>query len=401
VLVAVAIVTAADCGKKSEQRQRAPDDAAPPAGALLLQEWQARIDDENARSYARPPLFEPAVPGESAEDYLPAVAFDPSFEVYEAAVEVLDGRLPWKKAPEALQTFAASDEARAAVEGILRGASRTHGKSVAPMRSDVMNAIVGSPNEVVRIVAFADAQAGQPYRACRYLLAQQRFLQDLARGSPLAASLVARTYQLGSLRLLRRIVAGGKLSDDELREIVAAYGRLLLTRVPIEDALRVELLFLAAEEIRRPLLPGEPEASRTAALKRLEAQLAVVERLKALPARGLAKHTSFFEREICRVDDTAETCKSMSRYLAQLTLAEAHFLATYVYLALALDRRTRGAPAPDLSSLTPDTVPSVPDDPVTGEPFEYISVDGTRVIRRGATALDAAPDAEPRDIAVP
>ncbi len=400
-LVAATLAFDAGCKKKRDRNQGAKGDAGPSASELLKRKWQSAIQAEGRRTYERPPLYEPAVPGDSAEDYLPAVEFDPSFEIYQAAVAVLAGRSTWKDAPEELKAFAASDAARTAADGFVRGASRTRGKSVAPMRSDVMSVIVGSPNEVVRIVAFSDAQNGQTYRACRYLLALQRFLQDLKRGAPVAAALIARTYQSTSLALLRRLVSDAELSDDELRKVVTAYGRLLETRVPVEESLRVELLFLAAEELQRPLRAGEPESSRTTKLERLQAQRAVVERLGEFQPRALAERAAFFERQICAVDDTDEACKTMSRYLVELTLADAHLLATYLYLALALDRRQRGALAPALLAIVPETIPSLPDDPITGKPFEYALVDGKRVIRRGATSLDSMADAEPRSIPAP
>lgn len=400
-LVAATLTLDASCGKRSDRGESSKEDAGPSADELLRRQWQSTIQAEASRTYERPPLYDPAVPGESSEDYLPAVAFDPSFEIYQDAMAVLSGRMTWKDAPEELKAFAVGDPARNAAEGFVRGASRTRGKSVAPMRSDVMSVIVGSPNEVVRIVAFADAQNGQVHRACRYLLALQRFLQDLKRGAPVAGALIARTYQSSSLALLRRLATAPELSDDQLRDIVTTYGKLVATRVPVEESLRVEILFLAAEELRRPLRAGEPESSRTARLERLRAQRAVVEELAKLPARTLAKRAAFFEEQICALDDTDEACKNMSRYLVELNLAEAHFLATYVYLALALDLRERGALAPALAAMVPDVVPSLPDDPITGEPFELAIVDGKRVIRRGATSLDSAPDAEPRSIPAP
>ncbi len=399
VWVTVAVLLAGlDCSGKKHRAAAPPSEDAGPAPADYS-EWKAAVAAERARTYDRPPLFPPAVPGKAADDYLPAVVVDVPIEVYSQSQEVLAGKVPWKKAPQVVRDYANSPEARAVADAILRGASRTDGKSIAPLRSDILTVLEGNPDLIIMLVALADAEVGQVDRACRYLLALQRLAQDLARGAPLVATLVARGYQRNAARLLRQLVVREQLTPAELSQLLAAYTRLIESQVTLGSALEIEALFTAMRAIETPLPMGEPESRRTQVLKRI----AVERRIAA----AIGDHASlddrihYYETESCRGEVLDHACREGSQYIAAIGLARADFLATYLYLALELDRRRRGQLAPTLAGLVPDTIPELPDDPIAGAPFGYLKVAGQPVIRRGATALDDQPDVEPRDIPAP
>ena len=385
------------CGNKRDHQPAPalPADAAP--AQPRFQHWQEAIAAEKSRSYARVPLFDPS-PGAAAEDYLAAVKVDLPIDVYSAAEAIIAGTSSWQKAPDVVKQYAASATARGVADAILKGASRTDGTSVVHMSSDILPVIAGNPNIVVILVALAEADAGDYAQACRYLLALQRLAQDISRGAPLVASLVTRTYQHHSARHLRALATNRKLSTADLEEIVGAYGRLVETQVSMGEILRVETLVAAARAMERQLPIGEPESRRDEALARLAIQLAIADTIDEKP--NLADKIAYFEAESCRDAASDQSCRALTRHLIALALRDANFLATYVALALELDRRGRGKLAAELPLLAPKTIATIPDDPVSGASFTYTRVGRSMVLQRGATALDG-PDVEAREIPVP
>jgi hypothetical protein len=242
--------------------------------------------------------------------------------------------------------------------------------------------------------------------------------QDIARGTPIANLLGGLGLQAQTVRLLHRLIASGNAEKNELEMVLAMYARLRSTHVSLCDSYEVEFTWRDADLLERyagddygvtPRIqasrwrPGVSRAcdvaeSWDAYVARNGGVVGVVERnaqeralwrkLAELAGRPLAERARFIDDGYRRIWGSFGSHRAPSTYIAVTDQRLAEIDATYVAIALRLCRLTRGKAAEHLDQLTPEIIPAVPNDVITGQPFDYVDDGGSRRLRIGEIPCD-------------
>ncbi len=170
---------------------------------------------------------------------------------------------------------------------------------------------------------------------------------------------------------IRRALDRYDMSDEGLRKVLSVLGRLVESQPALGDTLWVEALWRAQTY---------PE------LADLESWRVVIARLRDAASLSSQERSKLLgEMYILRQDPSL-----WSRYVGMADYFEASVRGTYLYVALHLDKRSRGQWAPSLEALVPHTISAVPLDPIAGAGYSY-TVGTDSAVLESAVAIPEEP----------
>jgi hypothetical protein len=339
---------------------------------------QRDLAAERARTYPRPPLAEPAIPGDAMATYLQAMEAAAAIDLYAAVGpegspwRMTESAATWADAPAPLRALAAGDAAAEVSALLARGASQPfHRPRLAPdddIFADMFSA--AQPTTVVKARALELSARGHAAEAARDLLALLRYGQDLGRGSLLFEYMFGAAGIRGAAQLLPAIAAAGDLSALELRDLLRTYERLLATQPSFADSLRLESLWMRTHVSSALVFTAASERAYRAALE------------------TAGRPTEVRADAVAAAWGDLEDGEGFSRFLVRSDRTDSLVRASYLALALLVHHREHDAYPAALDALVPDIIPALPNDPVSTLPFHYEHLAEGGVLLRGGTARD-------------
>lgn len=314
----------------------------------------------------------------------------------------------WVTAPDAVRALGRDPRAAKAAQQVAIGAARpdgatplADGEDLAPWRVTVA---------VVIAHALEEAAAGRAEVAAWRLAALVRMTQDLARRASAREAVAAAGLGRAALAAWRAAVAGAtpdQLATPKLAAQLAACEVVMASAPRYVDVARAERRRLAVEVMvidgatpRPPTMPAEAEAAARAWVKERGGIAGVVASLDALgksvdairaAADGPTEALALVVGEQAAAGGRAAEI-FVKDHVGALALWQADAAATCVAHALVHHRRGAKKLPAALDALAPGSLAKLPQDPITGAPFEYV-VDqlGNALVRSGPVAQGGQP----------
>lgn len=320
-----------------------------------------RVEALQARGYARPPVFDDPLPGDTAEDYHDAANLARVLGGNPPSPWVLDADEDLRMSDEAFTHVRepARDCAEAVVRALRRETCRRDREYAAGTDSsfgDPLFQIWG----VLLLGAEAERRAGSPGEALRTLTAQLGLAADAMRGVEIEDFDDLPTFE-ATRRRWEAVLAGPRPAAAELEAAARALDRIEAALPGIPDALRAQRDYELVDLIR---------CWRGGVLNRFDP---IEPSWKHLGSQDLAycEEIRRIETWFARTLDTGEGDERLAACRRGDAARRLQLALTRAATAVAWYEAEHGKAPADLRALVPRYLPRVPLCALSGLPFRY------------------------------